>query len=177
VELTLICTPDKDLAQCVTEDRRVVLCDRRKDLLLDRAGVISKFGVPPLSIPDYLALVGDSADGYPGLPGFGPRTAALLLSRHGHLERIPPEPSRWEVPLRNASRLAVVLQESLDRAFLFRRLATLRTDAPTIASVEDLRWAGPGAGFDALCARLEAPRLASRAASLKAHRERPSRGA
>jgi 5'-3' exonuclease len=164
VKEVLVCTPDKDLAQCVTDDGRVVQWDRRKNVRVDRRGVIEKFGVPPASIPDYLALVGDAADGFPGLPGFGPRTAALLLARYGHLDGIPADAAHWDVPLRGAARLAATLSAGMEHARLFRRLATLRGDALPVFPIDALRWAGPRPGFDALCARLDAPRLAERAA-------------
>jgi 5'-3' exonuclease len=165
VEQVIICTPDKDLGQCVVDDR-VVQLDRRKDTVLDEAAVTAKFGVPPAAIPDYLALVGDSADGFPGLPGFGAKTAATLLARYGHLEAIPPSGAEWDVRLRGAGTLAQTLQDNLELAVLFRRIATVELDAPTITNVDDLAWRGPTAGFAAMAAQLDAPALVARAERL-----------
>ncbi len=149
-----VCTPDKDLAQSV-RGTRVVQLDRRTRVVRDEAGVKQKFGVPPASIPDYLALVGDSADGYPGLRGFGPKSAAALLDRFGHLEHIPDDWRDWRVNAANAAALAATLAAERDRAFLFRDLATLRTDLPLFDDVETLAWTGPTPGFAALAARFE----------------------
>src|SRR5580692_1853134 len=129
VERVIICTPDKDLAQCV-RGTRVVQLDRRKNHIRDEAGVVARFGVPPLSIPDYLALVGDSADGYPGLPGWGAKSSAAVLAKFGHLESIPLDSRDWRVNAANAKVLADTLSRERDRALLFRTLATLRTDIP-----------------------------------------------
>ncbi|HEX6209267.1 MAG TPA: 5'-3' exonuclease H3TH domain-containing protein [Methylomirabilota bacterium] len=169
VEQVVVCTPDKDLAQCVRGDR-IVQLDRRTRELRDEAGVRQKFGVTPASIPDWLALVGDSADGYPGLPGWGPRSASSVLARYRHLEHIPKLAAQWEVPVRGALRLATTLDTLRDRALLFRVLATLRTDAPIGADVNALRWAGPRAEFAAWAARLGAPALGERASILAASR-------
>jgi len=155
VERVIICTPDKDLAQCV-RGTRVVQLDRRKRVTRDEAGVIQKFGVSPGSIPDYLALVGDAADGYPGLPGWGAKSSAAVLAKFGHLEAIPREPGDWHVNAANASALASTLSREFDQALLFRTLATLRTDIGLFDDVEQLRWNGPTPGFDALAARLDA---------------------
>jgi 5'-3' exonuclease len=141
VTRVVICTPDKDLAQSV-RGTRVVQLNRRTRELRDEAGVVAKFGVPPASIPDYLALVGDSADGFPGLPGWGPKSSALVLARFGHLEAIPDEPRAWGVDVANARTLAATLVRERDRAMLFRDLATLRTDIPLFESVDDLRYPG-----------------------------------
>ena len=170
VDQVVICTPDKDLGQCVTEDGRIVQLDRRKGTVYDRAGVTAKFGVPPESIPDYLALVGDSADGFPGLPGWGAKSAAAVLARYGRLEDIPAIDLNWKVDVRGARKLAATLRERFDEALLFRRIATLERNAPVSATVEDLRWTGPTAGFAELCDRLDAPRLAERATALAATR-------
>jgi 5'-3' exonuclease len=159
-----ICTPDKDLAQCV-KDGRVVQLERRTNKVIDEAGVIAKFGVEPRSIPDWLALVGDSADGFPGLSGWGPASAAAVLRRYGHLDAIPRD-APWDVALRGADRLQATLGERFADALLFKRLATLRTDIDVFATVDDLRWRGPRAEFAAFCARLEAPRLLDRARTL-----------
>lgn len=159
VTRVVICTPDKDLAQCV-RGTRVVQLNRRTRVTLDEDGVKAKFGVPPASIPDYLALVGDSSDGYPGLPGWGAKSAAAVLARFGHLEQIPDDWRTWSVNATSPARLARTLAENRDQAFLFRRLATLRTDVDVFDSVEDLRWIGPKPEFKALAARLDAARTA-----------------
>ena len=143
VERVMICTPDKDLAQCVRGDR-VVQFDRRQRKLSDEAAVLAKFGVLPASIPDFLALVGDSADGYPGLAGWGAKTAAAVLRRYGHLEAIPAAPGQWDVAgLRGAAKLATTLQANLGEALLYRRLATLDDEGPEVGVVDDWRWSGP----------------------------------
>jgi 5'-3' exonuclease len=169
VEQVIVCSPDKDLAQCVQGDR-VVQLDRRTRELRDEAAVQRKFGVPPASIPDWLALVGDSADGYPGLPGWGPRAAATVLARYQHLEHIPRLATEWDVSMRGSLRLATTLVEQRERALLFRELATLRADAPVSAGVDALCWAGPRADFAAWSQRLGAPSLQERAARLAAAR-------
>jgi 5'-3' exonuclease len=155
VDRVVICTPDKDLAQCV-QGKRIVQLDRRTRVVRDEAGVIAKFGVPPSSIPDYLALVGDAADGYPGLRGWGAKSTAAVLARYGHIESIPADALEWNVRVTNAKRLAEVLNEERDQAFLFRDLATLRTDIPVFDSLEDLRWQNATPGFAKLAARLDA---------------------
>jgi 5'-3' exonuclease len=170
VEQVIICTPDKDLAQCVRDDR-VIQFDRRRKSLINRPAVIQKFGVPPESIPDYLALVGDSADGYPGLPGWGAKSAAAILSRYGHLEDIPQSFRDWKVSIPGAMRLGAIFAEQRERAFLFRRLATLVTEAPVNKKVDDLQWSGPRPEFEAICERLEAPILVNRAKSLSNQRK------
>jgi 5'-3' exonuclease len=151
VDRVVICTPDKDLAQCV-QGTRVVQLNRRTRHLMDEAGVIKKFGVPPASIPDYLALVGDSSDGYPGLPGWGARSTSSVLSRFGHLEAIPPDWRDWHANATNASRLAETLVRERERAELFRTLATLRSDLPLFKSVDELRWTGPTPAFASMAA-------------------------
>ncbi len=170
VERVIICTPDKDLAQCVTSDGRVVQLDRRREIWYDREGVIEKFGVPPESIPDYLGLVGDSADGFPGLPGWGAKSAAKILARYGHITEIPLDVSEWDVDVRGAGKLALTLRERFEEALLFRRIATVDTDAPVSGSVDEMRWAGPVAGFDERCAEIGAERVAHRAHQLAAER-------
>ncbi len=155
VERVIICTPDKDLAQCV-RGTRVVQLDRRKDIIRDQAGVIAKFGVEPSSIPDYLALVGDAADGYPGLAGWGAKSTSAVLARYRHLELIPESWRDWGVNVVNPMALAEILRRDRERAFLFRDLATLRTDIPLFQSVDELRWAGATAAFPPLAARLDA---------------------
>ena len=162
VTQVIVCTPDKDLAQCV-RGTRVVQLDRRTKETRDAGGVLKKFGVLPASIPDWLALVGDSADGYPGLPGWGAVSAATVLARYGHLEDIPKLAGEWSVPVRGALRLATTLAERREQALLFRRLATLRYDAPIGVDVEGLRWRGPRPEFAVWAERLGAPALNERA--------------
>ncbi|MYE64722.1 MAG: flap endonuclease, partial [Acidimicrobiaceae bacterium] len=168
VEQVVICTPDKDLAQCVTADSRVVQYDRRRGVLYDQAGVIDKFGVPPMSIPDYLGLVGDSADGFPGLPGWGAKSAATLLARYGHITAIPFDCSQWDVPVRGAAKLAAALQDGFEDALLYRRIATVELGAPVSATVDEMLWRGPLPGLDERCVELGAERLAARARELAA---------
>ena len=155
VDQVIICTPDKDLAQCVSGER-IVQLDRRTRVTRDEAGVIRKFGVPPASIPDYLALVGDTADGYPGLPGWGTKSTAAVLSKFGHLEAIPRNCGDWHVDVANAGALAATLLRDYDRAILFRTLATLRTDIKLFESVDQLCWNGPTPALDAIAARFDA---------------------
>ena len=154
VERVVICTPDKDLAQCV-RGTRVVQLNRRTRQIRDEAGVVEKFGVLPQSIPDYLALVGDSADGYPGLRGWGAKSAAAVLARYRHLEEIPADWREWKVNAASPGALAVTLNASREDALLFRTLATLRTDIPLFEDVEALRWKGPTPRFEAMAAQLE----------------------
>jgi len=165
VERVLICTPDKDLAQMVSGSR-VVQFDRRARVVRDATGVMEKFGVPPESIPDYLGLVGDSADGYPGLPGWGAKSASTVLARFKHLEEIPDDGATWGVPVRGAARLAETLAEYRGHAVLFRQLATLRTDAPVFESADQLRWTGPRPEFGDVCRRLGSEILLKRAQAL-----------
>jgi 5'-3' exonuclease len=155
VERVIVCTPDKDLAQCV-RGTRVVQLDRRRRVTIDEAGVVGKFGVSPESIPDYLALVGDAADGYPGLPGWGAKSSAAVLAKFVHIESIPTNSREWGVNAANAGALAHTLATERDRALLFRTLATLRTDIALFAAVDELEWHGPQPGFDTLGARLDA---------------------
>jgi len=164
VERVYVCSPDKDLAQCV-RGTRVVQLDRRKREVRDEAGVQARFGVPPASIPDWLALVGDSADGYPGLPGWGEKSAAAVVARYGSIDAIPDDAVDWDVDVRGAARLASALAAGRGDALLFRTLARLRTDV-AVGSVDDWRWQGPRADFVATAASLGAPRLASRAEAL-----------
>ena len=154
VERVIICTPDKDLAQCV-RGTRIVQLDRRKNIIRDEAGVVARFGVPPLSIPDYLALVGDSADGFPGLQGWGAKSAAAVLARFGHLESIPDDWREWGVSVSSPKALSSRLIAEMDRALLFRVLATLRTDIPLFESVNQLQWNGPTPAFTPMAARLD----------------------
>jgi 5'-3' exonuclease len=165
VEQVLILTPDKDLGQ-VVRGRQIVQFDRRKRELIDHDGVVAKFGVEPESIPDYLGLVGDSSDGFPGLPGWGARSASSVLARYGHLEHIPAAAGKWDVSgLRGAAKLAATLQDNLELAVLFRLLATLVTDVE-VGTVDDWRWTGPTDDFPAMAERLEAPELIGRAVAL-----------
>ncbi len=165
VERVYICTPDKDLSQCVVGDR-VVQWDRRKDEVRDEHGVMAKFGVLPASIPDYLALVGDSADGFPGIRGWGAKSTAAVLARYGHLEHIPGRPDRWDVQVRGAKRLAASLAANRAAAFLFRDLATLRDGAALFEDVDELEWRGPAREFRSLAEDLGAPGFWTRAARL-----------
>ena len=161
VEQVVLCTPDKDLAQMVS-GTRIVQLSRRTGVSLDETGVIQKFGVPPSSIPDYLALVGDSADGYPGLPGWGAKSSSAVLRKFPHLESIPRDWREWHVNVTGASNLAATLVREWEHALLFRRLATLRIDIPLFEDVEQLGWRGPTAAFEAIGARLEAARTEKR---------------
>ena len=165
VEQVFICTPDKDLAQCV-RGRRVVQFDRRAGVLRDADGVRARYGVDPESMVDYLALVGDSSDGYPGLRGWGAKSTAVVLARYGHLEQIPPDETVWDVEVRGAARLARVLREGREQAELFRQLATLRADVPVFGSVDELYWTGARPAFFDLCTRVNAPGFFKRAQAL-----------
>lgn len=164
VERVFICTPDKDLGQCV-QGTRVVQLDRRREIVRDEAGVEAKFGVRPASIPDYLALVGDSADGYPGIAGWGEKGASIVLSQYRHLEDIPKDWHSWPASLRRARGLAETLFAEWDQALLFRTLATLRPDVPVFQTVDELRWAGARPEFAGICERLKASDLLRRAAT------------
>lgn len=166
VEQVILCTPDKDLSQSV-RGQRVVQLDRRKREVRDEAGVVKRFGVEPASIPDYLALVGDSSDGFPGVPGWGEKASAAVLARYGHLERIPASAKAWEVTVRGAARLSAALEANRERAMLFRELATLRTDAPVCEAVDELRWRGPRADFEGVAREFGATALWERARRLQ----------
>jgi 5'-3' exonuclease len=168
VARALVCTPDKDLAQCVS-DPRIVQVDRRNRRILDEAAVHEKFGVRPPSIPDWLGLVGDSADGFPGLPGWGAKSAAKVLDRYERIERIPEQAGDWDVDVRGAAKLAATLGSERSRALLFRDLATLRRDAP-VGSVDEWRWAGPNEAFERWAERLGAEGMARRAEKLAERR-------
>jgi 5'-3' exonuclease len=165
VTRVFICTPDKDLAQCVS-GTRVVQLDRRTNTVRDAAGVREKFGVDPESIPDYLALVGDSADGFPGISGFGAKTAAALLARYRHLEDIPQDPNTWQADLRSAARLSATLRAHWNDALLFRDLATLRDDHDVFDSIDALEWKSPAVDFSMLCEKLNSPDTAKTAAAI-----------
>jgi 5'-3' exonuclease len=166
VERVIICTPDKDLAQCVS-GTRIVQLNRRTRVTYDEAGVIQKFGVPPASIPDYLALVGDAADGYSGLPGWGAKSSAAVLAKFGKLESIPADWREWHVNAANASGLANTLAAQRENALLFRTLATLRTDIALFDDVDELRWDGAKPGFEALAARLDAATAGAKRSSAR----------
>jgi 5'-3' exonuclease len=170
VDAVHVCTPDKDLAQVVDDVAGITQLDRRRETLYDRAGVVDKFGVEPGSIPDWLALVGDTADGIPGLPGWGAKSSATVLARYGHLESIPADAADWDIAVRGAVKLAATLVERRDDADLYRHLATLDLDAPVMDDVEDLRWIGPADHLEAVCAHIDAQRLAERARRLAADR-------
>ena len=169
VRQIIICTPDKDLSQCVVGSR-VVQLDRQRKTVRDEAGVIGKFGVKPSSIPDYLAVVGDSADGFPGISGWGSKTASAVFSKYPHLEDIPKDWRRWDPMVRRARPLAESLFTAWEDALLFRTLATLRVDVPVFSSIDDLLWKGAAQDFKQTCERLNAPDLLRRASARKASR-------
>jgi 5'-3' exonuclease len=166
VEKVFICTPDKDLAQCV-RGTRVVQLIRRTGVELDEDAVVKKFGVAPASIPDYLALVGDSADGYPGLPGWGAKSTAAVLAKFKHIDLVPADWKEWRVNATSAASLAATLERERDRALLFRDLATLRTEIPVFDSVDELQWTGPTERFPPLAARFDAAITAPRKGEMK----------
>ncbi len=157
VHRVLVCTPDKDLAQTV-RGTRIVQMDRRARTIRDEAGIVLKFGVPPSSIPDYLALVGDASDGYPGLKGWGAKSTAAVLAKYGHLESIPSDWRTWGVNATRPAALSAILEQEREQAFLFRDLATLRTDVPVFDTIDALRWDGPTPAFASIAARLDAAR-------------------
>jgi len=166
VNRILICSPDKDLAQCVTDDGRVVQFDRRQEIIYDVTGVRKKFGVSPSSIPDFLALVGDSADGIPGLPGWGAKSSSLILDRYGTIEEIPLDPNKWDVSVRGAGKLAETLSQNFNEAQLYKNLTILREDVPVMSNVSELEWVSPKEHFTQLCDRLDASKLAERLKNL-----------
>jgi 5'-3' exonuclease len=174
VRQVFICTPDKDLAQCVA-GMRVVQLDRRQNILRDEPGVVAKFGVKPQSIPDYLAVVGDNADGFPGVRGWGAKAAASVLSQYSHLEDIPKNWKEWDPSIKKARGLSESLFSAWDDALLFRTLATLRLDVPVFDTVEDLRWKGPRADFEGWCRRMKAPGLFERVVSAQRHSDHRGR--
>lgn len=173
VEQVVICTPDKDLGQCVV-GKRVVQLDRRREILRDEDGIVEKFGVKPKSIPDFLAVVGDSADGYPGLPGWGMKAAALVLSQYENLETIPKDWQKWHPSIRRARALAESLFSAWQDAVLYRKLATLRLDVPVFSNLDELRWIRPRANFIACCERFRIPELVKRAQSAERQTEKSS---
>ena len=166
VKRIFICSPDKDLAQCVTDDGRVVQFDRRQEIIYDATGVREKFGVSPSSIPDFLALVGDSADGIPGLPGWGAKSSSLLLACYGTIERIPLDPNKWDVPVRGAEKLAETLSQNFKKAQLYKDLTILRDNVSVMSNVSELEWVAPKEYFTELCDRLDASKLAERLKNL-----------
>jgi len=165
VEQVLICTPDKDVGQCIV-DKLIVQFDRRKREMRDEDGVVAKFGVRPASIPDYLGLVGDSSDGFPGVKGWGAKSAAAVLAHYGHIEDIPDEAREWKIELRGKDKLATTLKENRPLAMLCKDLATLRIDDDLIRSVDELEWHGPSENFAEICAQLDAPELVARVTKL-----------
>jgi 5'-3' exonuclease len=166
VKQVLICTPDKDLSQTVV-GTRVVQLDRRREITRDEAGVVEKFGVKPQSIPDYLAVVGDSADGFPGIKGWGEKAAGGVLSFYPHLENIPKNWQEWDPTIKRARALSESLFGDWDNALLFRKLATLRMDVPVFETLEDLRWKGPRAAFEEYCRQLNSSTLFKRTTAAK----------
>jgi 5'-3' exonuclease len=170
VKQVLICTPDKDLSQCIVRTR-VVQLDRRSNIVRDEAGVVAKFGVKPQSIPDFLAVVGDSADGFPGVAGWGVKAAALVLSQYPHLENIPKDWRDWHPSIRRARALAESLFSAWNDALLFRTLATLRLDVPVFEAVDDLRWPGPRPNFEEQCRGMRATDLLRRVVAAKSRGE------
>ena len=171
VEQVVICTPDKDLAQSVSGSHVVQLV-RRTNLIIDEPGVIAKFGVPPLSIPDYLALVGDSADGYPGLPGWGAKSTAAVLAKFGHIESIPVSCRDWHLNVANAATLAETLVQQRKQALLFRTLATLKTDIPLFRKVDELCWNGPTTDFEPIGRLLDEAKIEKKSSPAS----KPARG-
>ncbi len=166
VEQVVICTPDKDLGQCLTPDHKIVQYDRRKKVEMNYEAIIEKFGVRPESIPDYLGLMGDTADGFPGLQGWGAKSSSSVLAVYNHIEHIPEDPEKWEVSVRGAKKLAATLNENQSLALLFRQIATLSYDAPTFGSIDELHWEGPGSDFVQIAEKLDATRLIERAERL-----------
>ena len=170
VEEVMICTPDKDLAQCVSDERGIVQYDRRKQVRYDAAGVRDKFGVDPASISDYLALVGDTADGFPGLSGWGAKSTSTVLARYGKLEDVPQAAGQWDITVRGGAKLAQTFADNRDLAFLFRRIATIELDAPTPETLDELEWTGPNDGFAELAESIDAERHLERIEKLVAKR-------
>ena len=168
VARAIICTPDKDLAQCV-RDPDIIQYDRRAQQFRDEAGVLEKYGVPPASIPDWLALVGDSADGFPGLPGWGAKSAAAVLARYGHIEDIPHSLGHWDISVRGSAKLITELVGKFEDAMLFKRLATLELDVD-VGTVDEWRWTGPTPELEAIAQVLDAPDLIRKANSLASRR-------
>ena len=161
VEQIVICSPDKDLAQLVSRER-IVCWDRRRDIVIDEAGVAEKYGVSPESIPDWLALVGDAADGIPGIPGWGAKSSASMLAHYGHIEKIPDNPEEWVVSVRGAARLAENLTGRREQALLYRQLATLRLDVPLKETLDDLKWQGARERLKELCHEMGDERIPER---------------
>ena len=166
VDQVVICTPDKDLGQCLTPDHKIGQYDRRKKLEMNYEAIIEKFGVRPESIPDYLGLMGDTADGFPGLQGWGAKSSSSGLAVYNHIEHIPEDPEKWEVSVRGAKKLSATLNENQSLALLFRQIATLSYDAPTFGSIDELHWEGPGSDFVQIAEKLDSTRLIERAERL-----------
>lgn len=169
VEKVLICTPDKDLAQ-VVQAGRILQFDRRKEKVYDVEDIVEKYGVPPESIADWLGLVGDTADGFPGLQGWGAKSAATVLSRYGHIENIPLSAGQWDITVRSGAKLAQTLADNMADALLFKTLATLDLEAPTVESVDELRWTGPTDALAEFADWIDAPDLVTKANKLAAGR-------
>ena len=170
VTQVLICTPDKDLAQVVNDKNGIVQFDRRKEFIYDEQAVRDKFGILPESIPDYLALVGDTADGIPGLSGWGAKSSSTILAHYKHLENIPKNHEEWQISLRGAHKLSATFSDQFEDALLYRQLATLDLNAPVMESVDELLWTGPKKHFSDVCEHLDAQRISDRADSLAASR-------
>ena len=166
VQQVIICTPDKDLGQCLTSDEKIIQYDRRKQARITYQTVIEKFGVSPESIPDYLGLVGDTADGFPGIKGWGAKSSALLLSHYHHIENIPNDFNEWIPQVRSSQKLSETLNDDYELALLFKLIATIDYDAPTFETVDDLRWSGPKENYDALLKSIDGERIIQRLESI-----------
>ena len=166
VQQVIICTPDKDLGQCLTSDEKIIQYDRRKQARITYQTVIEKFGVSPESIPDYLGLVGDTADGFPGIKGWGAKSSASLLSHYHHIENIPNDFNEWIPQVRSSQKLSETLNDDYELALLFKLIATIDYDAPTFEIVDDLRWSGPKQNYDALLRSIDGERIIQRLESI-----------
>ena len=166
VQQVIICTPDKDLGQCLTSDEKIIQYDRRKQARITYQTVIEKFGVSPESIPDYLGLVGDTADGFPGIKGWGAKSSASLLSHYHHIENIPNDFNEWIPQVRSSQKLSETLNDDYELALLFKLIATIDYDAPTFETVDDLRWSGPKQNYDAFLRSIDGERIIQRLESI-----------
>ena len=166
VQQVIICTPDKDLGQCLTRDEKIIQYDRRKQARITYQTVIEKFGVSPESIPDYLGLVGDTADGFPGIKGWGAKSSASLLSHYHHIENIPNDFNEWIPQVRSSQKLSETLNDDYELALLFKLIATIDYDAPTFETVNDLRWSGPKQNYDAFLRSIDGERIIQRLESI-----------